>query len=126
MKYKGMLIGVDTDQHHLGEDKATYAYNPFVSSAMKALGNATQDALDKAFNGGWDSIGGTASNLGLQQGDFVGLPTADASWGFKTFTVEQYDALKTKIADGTIKIDNNSDAAKHVQVGAHTTVTYID
>lgn len=121
----GYVIGVDTDQHYLGE-KEEYAYNPFVTSAMKALSESTKSALDTYFAGEWDTIGGTAANLGLQQGDFVGLPTAEASWGFKNFTMDDYNAVVEKIKSGEITIDNNSSADTHVEVGAHTTVEYID
>lgn len=126
MKYNGYIIGVDTDQHHLGEDTATYAYNPFITSAMKGLAQATQDALALHFAGEFETIGGTAANLGLQQGDYVGLPTSDASWGFKTFTLDEYNAVVEQIKSGAITIDNNSDAAVHFETGAHTTVDYID
>ncbi|NCB63983.1 MAG: BMP family ABC transporter substrate-binding protein, partial [Clostridia bacterium] len=126
MNHNGYLIGVDVNQHPLGEDTATYAYNPFITSAVKALGNATQDALALSFTDKFDTVGGTAANLGLQQGDYVGLPTDTASWGFKTFTVEQYEAEKAKIMDGSVTIDNNQDAAIHAELSDKTTVEYID
>lgn len=126
MSHNGYLIGVDVNQHSLGEDTATYAYNPFVTSAMKALGTATQDAIDLAFTGKFDTVGGTAANLGLQQGDYVGLPTDEASWGFQTFTIDQYNAVAEKIKSGEITIDNNQEPAVHVELSERTTVDYID
>ncbi|MEG0765085.1 MAG: BMP family ABC transporter substrate-binding protein, partial [Pseudoflavonifractor sp.] len=126
VKNKGMIIGVDTDQHHLGENKETYAYNPFITSAVKALSASTEYALDLAYSGKFDTIGGTFDILGLQQGDFVGLATADTSWGFKNYTVADNDKVIADIKSGKIEIDNNCDAAIHVKTGAHTTVTYIE
>ena len=53
---------------------------------MKGLGSAVTDALDAYFNNEWSSHAGKSEILGLGQGDYLGLPTDDASWGFKTFT----------------------------------------
>ncbi len=50
------------------------------------------------------SIAATAGKFGLEEGDFVGLPTEADSWNFKTFTVDEYEAVKAKIASGEIEV----------------------
>ena len=47
-----------------------------------------------------------------------GLPTADDSWNFKTFTKDEYETLKTKIASGELVVDNSSDDATKPTVSA--------
>ena len=119
------MVGVDVDQHYLGEAYvADYGYNPFVTSAMKQLQNATEDALAKFFAGEWASIGGQVATLDLSVGSFVGLPTAEESWGFKTFTVEEYNALVDGIKAGTGGVSNAIDAAPATD--ASVVVNYID
>ncbi len=122
--HKGMVVGVDVDQHYVGEQfVADYGYNPFVTSAMKGLQAATENALAKFYNGEWETIGGKIETLNLQAGDFVGLPTAETSWGFKTFTMDEYKALLAAIASGEKAV-----SAETVQpaVDALCTVNYID
>ena len=48
---------------------------------MKGLGSAVNSALDAYFGGNWASIGGKSEQLGLAQGDYLGLPTDTDSWG---------------------------------------------
>ena len=124
LAHKGWVIGVDVDQHYLGEAYvADYGYNPFVTSAMKGLQAATESALAKAFAGEWETIGGKIETLNLQAGNFVGLPMDDASWGFKSFTKEQASELAAQIAAGTLVV---SDALEAPAVDANVTVNYID
>jgi len=79
------VIGVDVDQ---------YAQSAkVISSSMKLLGEAVQQELkaliiDKAFNGG------KALVKGVHQ-DAVGLPTANTSWRWRTFTKAEYADLLT-------------------------------
>ncbi len=121
---EGMVIGVDTDQHHLGNNE-NYAYNPFLTSAVKGLQSATEAALDKYFTGNWADLGGKIDVLDLQKGEsYVGLPTAEESWCFKTFTVEEYEAVKAKIISGEIVIDDNVEAMP--EVSANTNLTMIE
>ena len=61
----------------------------------------------------------------LEDGDYVGLPTADDSWNFKTFTKDEYEALKSKIASGELVVDNSSDDATKPTVSEFTKVNYI-
>ena len=125
LAHKGYVVGVDVDQHYLGETfVADYGYNPFVTSSMKQLQNATEAALAKFYAGEWASIGGKVETLDLSTGDFVGLPTAESSWCFKTFTVDEYNAVVEGIKAGTVKVSNAIDAAPATD--ASVVVNYID
>ena len=123
----GYVVGVDVDQNYVGRNGVEtlgYAYNPFVTSAMKGLQAATESALAKAFDGTWAEIGGKVETLNLQAGDYVGLPTAEASWNFKTFTVEEYNAMLEGIKSGALAVSAAIDAAPAVD--ASVVVNYID
>ena len=127
VKYDGKVIGVDVDQRYVGDKgvaDGAYSYNPFLTSAMKGLGVAVTDAIEHVAGGTWDTIGGTNGNYGLEEGDYVGLPTAETSWCFETFTQDEYTALVEKIRSGELVVDNNSDAATTPTVSASTTVDY--
>ena len=124
LNHKAYVIGVDVDQHYVGEAYvAEYGYNPFVTSAMKGLQAATESALAKVFDGTWDEIGGKVETLNLQAGEYVGLPTADASWCFNTFTKDEYAAVLAGVADGTIEVSAELVAP---EVNANVVVNYID
>ena len=58
--------------------------------------------LAKAYDGSFAEIGGVSTSLGVEQ-NAVGLPTG--TWSLETFTVEEYEALYQKIADGTLVVD---------------------
>lgn len=115
--HDGKIIGVDVDQ------KATIG-DMCVTSAMKGLSTAVTAALDAYTNDKWDTIGGKSEQLGLSQGDYLGLPTADASWGFKTFTKDEYEKVLAGVKDGSIKVSN--DIENKPEVGSHVTVSYIE
>ena len=126
LAHKAYVIGVDVDQYYCTEAKnamETDGYNPFVTSAMKGLQAATESALAKVFANEWETIGGKIETLNLQAGDFVGLPMADASWGFKSFTKDQATELAAQIASGAVVV---SDALEAPAVDGIVTVTYID
>ena len=128
LKNNGYVIGVDVDQNYIGVNgvaDGTYAYNPFITSAMKGLSEAVSTSLSDIEAGEWSTIAATNGNFGLEDGDYVGLPTAEDSWNFETFTVEEYEALKQKIASGEIVVDNSSDDATKPTVSEFTNVTYI-
>ena len=112
----GYMVGVDTDQSPLSET--------IITSAMKGLKEATVSALGKFFDGTWADIGGKVETLNLQAGDYVGLPTAEASWGFKTFTMDEYNTVLEKIRNGEIKVDNTSDDATKPTTSSNITVDY--
>ena len=120
LKNNGYVIGVDVDQNYIGANgvaDGTYAYNPFITSAMKGLSEAVNTALA--------DIAASNDNFGLEDGDYIGLPTADDSWNFETFTKDEYETVKEKIKSGEITVDNNSDDATKPTVSEFTTVNYI-
>lgn len=127
VKYDGKVIGVDVDQNYIGVndvESGKYSYNPFLTSAMKGLSAGVTDAITHIAEGTWDTIAGTNGNYGLQEGDYVGLPTAEESWNFSTFTVEEYEALAEKIRSGELVVDNSSDDAVKPETSDFTKVDY--
>ena len=104
------VIGVDVDQS--GESEL------IITSAMKELKHSVILALTDLYanNGVWpaDKAGSTVS-LGVAD-DCVGLPTAESSWRFATYTVEEYNALYEQVKNGEIAISNAVDAAPDVAV----------
>lgn len=101
----GKLIGVDVDQ--AGDSDL------IITSAMKYLGHSVVAALTDLYdnNGVWpDAVAGVTSTFGAAE-DMVGLPTADASWRFTTFTVDEYETIMTGIKDGSISVSNDTAAA---------------
>ena len=91
------VVGVDVDQ--------ASASDTVVTSAMKDLAGGSVAALEEHFNGTWDDVGGTTITLGANE-DAVGLPTAEDSWRFESFTVEDYNALMDQIKDGTLVVES--------------------
>ena len=127
-KNNGYVVGVDVDQNYIGANgvaDGTYTYNPFITSAMKQLTVAVEAALGDIDDGNWSTIAATNGNFGLQEGDYVGLPTAEGSWNFRTFTVEEYEAVKEKIASGEIVVDNSSEDSVKPETSDLVTVNYI-
>ena len=84
------VIGVDVDQ--------SYISDRFVTSAMKGLSAAVVTALENLAAGKWE--GGQVQNKSLQEGDYVGLPTAEKSWRFNSFTLEQYEKVYNELKSG--------------------------
>lgn len=104
----GKVIGVDVDQASIDPR--------IVTSAYKDLGGATITGLTALYNNGgkWDATyAGQHLVLGAKEGT-VGLPTADGSWRFETYTVASYEELVGKIVSGTIQISDAIDAAPQV------------
>ena len=93
----GYVIGVDVDQS--GESDLV------ITSAMKGLSDAVQWAVGHVYDDTWADIGGTGTSLGVSD-NAVQLPTADASWRFEDFSVEEYQALYQQMLDGTLVVDN--------------------
>lgn len=86
-----------------------------ITSAMKELKESVKISLKSFYenDGKWDTeYAGKTATLGAAE-NCVGLPTAEGSWRFETFTVEQYKTLFTKVKDGTITIDNSADKDTH-------------
>ena len=128
LKNNGYVIGVDVDQNYIGANgvaDGTYAYNPFITSAMKGLTEAVNTALADIDAGSWGDIAGSNGNFGLEDGDYIGLPTDADSWNFESFTTDEYEELKGKIKSGEITVDNSSDDATKPTVSEFTTVNYI-
>ena len=99
----GKVIGVDVDQ---AAESATV-----ITSAMKGLREGTIYALEKFYAGSWAEISDKSINLGAKD-NAVGLPTAEASWGFEKFTVEEYNELFAKIQNGEVAVDANVEGAE--------------
>ena len=97
----GYVVGVDVDQS--AESDAV------ITSAMKGLASAVQWAVGHVYDGTFSEIGGVATSLGVTD-DAVGLPTADESWRFETFTLDQYDEIYQKVLDGTLVVDADYEA----------------
>ena len=116
-KYDKKVIGVDVDQSYIDDS--------IITSAMKQLQNVTETVLEALNTGAWATYGGKISNFGLAEGEYVGLPTDADSWRLTTYTVDEYNALKAQLADGTIVVDNSSDAAVTPAVSEFTTANYI-
>ncbi|MBQ1410794.1 MAG: BMP family ABC transporter substrate-binding protein [Oscillospiraceae bacterium] len=115
--HNGKIIGVDVDQAPIIDAK--YGKGMTVTSAMKGLTTSVVTALTDLAEGNWD--GGHVMNKSLQEGDFVGLPTNASSWGFKTFTVEQYKEIYNELKDGTRACSADIENAPEVSI----TVDYI-
>ena len=96
---EGAVIGVDVDQ---SGDSDTV-----VTSAMKGIGAAAQQAIGKSYDGKWDEIGGGVLKLGAKD-DAVGLPTA--TWSMEKFTVDDYNKLFESIKGGTVTVDADYEA----------------
>ena len=111
------VVGVDVDQ--------SYIDACIVTSAMKGLQNVTETILADLEAGKWESTyGGKFITYSLSEGDYVGIPTAESSWRFNTFTMEQYEAVHAKLMSGEIVVDNNSDNVNPEIEGI--TVNYVD
>ena len=91
---------------------------------MKGLQNVTETILAELNNGNWSTYGGKFMTYSLSEGDYVGIPTAEGSWRFDSFTVDQYEAVKADLMSGTIVVDNNSDNPTPEIDGI--AVTYVD
>ena len=90
------VIGVDVDQ--------SYTSDTVITSALKGIGEAAQQALTAAYGSDWANYGGKLTTLGAAEGA-VGLPTD--TWSLKNWTVDQYKAMFEKIVKGEISIDND-------------------
>ena len=111
------VVGVDVDQSYIDEC--------IVTSAMKGLQNVTETILADLANGDWAAnYGGKFITYSLSEGDYVGIPTAESSWRFNNFTMEQYEAVHAKLMSGEIAVDNNSDNVNPAIEGI--TVNYVD
>ena len=104
--HNAKVIGVDVDQHYIDDC--------IITSAMKGLSASVVTALENLAAGKWE--GGQVQNKSLQEGDYVGLPTADTSWGFKTFTKDQYQEVLNGLKDGSRECSNDTENAPEVAI----------
>ena len=128
IKSNGYIIGVDVDQNYIGVNAVadgSSVYNPFITSAMKELTTAVESALGDIDAGGATTTAATTATCGLEGADDVGLPTAEGSGNFRTFTVEEYEAVKEKIAAGEIVVDNSSEDSVKPTTSELVTVNYV-
>ncbi len=118
VKVDGKVIGVDVDQS--GTIANAYGVDDLcVTSAMKGLGATVQSTLTDLFAGNWDNYSGKIENLGIVSGtdtsaNYVQLPTD--TWTMQNFTVDDYNALVASMFDGTIKVDNGTDAMPATEI----------
>ena len=93
------VIGVDVDQ--------SFEYPTVITSAMKGIGEAAQQALKAAESeDSWNAFigdGNTSITLGAAEGA-VGLPTA--TWSLEGWTVADYEAKLADIVSGKVVVDN--------------------
>ena len=92
----GAVVGVDVDQSSESDT--------VITSAMKGLAASVQWALTKFYGNDFASIGGTVTSLGAKD-NAVGLPTA--TWSLTKWTVDDYNAMLAKMADGSLVVDND-------------------
>ena len=92
----GAVVGVDVDQSSKSDT--------VITSAMKGLSASVQWACGKVYDGSFDEIGGTFVTLGAKD-NAVGLPTA--TWSLTKWTVDDYNAMLAKMADGSLVVDND-------------------
>ena len=110
------MIGVDVDQAPLSDT--------IITSAMKDLQTTAYDALSALKDNDWtwpDDLAGCTAKLGAAE-NATGLPTADGSWRFQTFTKEDYDQLLAGVIDGSLQI--SASTARQPET-VNTTVSFI-
>ncbi len=115
-KFDGKVIGVDVDQ--------SYISDRIITSAMKGLQAVVETTLADLQAGNWEAnYAAQFKTFSLNEGDYVGIPTAEKSWGLTTFTVADYEAVKGEIMAGTRTVSNGTEAMP--TVSANTTVEEI-
>lgn len=103
---KGKIIGVDVDQSGIIDRQ--YGKGITVTSAMKDLSRATQNALENASNGTLQ--GGKVVTLGLvgetPDNNYVKLPIGTTQWNDR-FTQKDYQSLVASMFKGTVNVSND-------------------
>ena len=95
----GKIIGVDVDQ--AGESERV------LTSAVKGLAASVEKILGELYDGKWDAqLADKCSNLGAAD-DATGIPTAEGSWRFTTFTKAEYETLFANLKAGNVAIRND-------------------
>ena len=115
-KFDGKVIGVDVDQ--------SYISDRIITSAMKGLQAVVETTLADLQAGNWEAnYAAQFKTFSLNEGDYVGIPTAEKSWKLNTFTVADYEAVKAEIMAGTRAVSNGTETMP--TVSANTTVEEI-
>ena len=96
-------LGVDSDQ--AGDSDRV------LTSPLKGVDAASYQILGTYFDGKWDEVGGTSQIYGTAEGA-IALPTAESSWRFSTFTVEEYNKMVEDVVSGALVIDDNYENMK--------------
>ena len=105
---EGKLVGVDVDQGYINER--------IVTSAMKDLSGSVQNTLDKIYGNDGKlpaDYAGQQIALGAST-NAVGIPTAEASWRFGTFAVDEYNTLFEQVKSGAVAV--SADIENHPAV----------
>ena len=104
-------IGVDVDQNYIDPDKV-------LTSAVKGLAETVTSALEVYYNDKWSEISAKNYNLGLAAEfgsvaakDYVGIPTVDSSWKFKTFKKSELESIMSDIKSGKVAVSGDTSAA---------------
>ena len=101
----------------------TYAYNPFITSAMKGLYPTTINALtDIIINGKWADYAGKIETLGLvsDNPDDNYVQLAGSTQFADGFTQDDYKTLVASMFKGDIKVDNSTEKMPEVSVKVET------
>ncbi len=114
MNAGGKVIGVVVDQRPTID--GTYGEGITVTSAMKGLQPSVVAILTDLYTGNWSLHGGTVENKDLAAGDFVGIPTAEESWNFSTFTLDQYNAVLEGLKDGSRPCSSDTETEPTVSI----------
>ena len=118
VKVDGKVIGVDSDQS--GTISNQYGKDDLcITSAMKGLAPTVDSTLTDLFAGNWSQYAGKIENLGIVSGtdpsvNYVQLPTD--TWSMTNFTVDDYKTLVSQLYDGTITVDNSTDAMPATEI----------
>ena len=109
---EGKVVGVDVDQS---------SQSPTViTSAMKGLADSVQWSLGKFYEGKFSELGGIGTALGAKD-KAVGLPVD--TWSLKNWKVADYEALLSKIVDGSIAV--KADLVEFPESTANVTVNAV-
>ena len=128
IKSNGYIIGVDVDQNYIGANgvaDGTYEYNPFITSAMKELTTAGEAALGGIDAREWGTNAPPHGKFLPGGGAHARPPPPPGRRNLRTFTVEEYEAVKEKIAAGEIVVDNSSEDSVKPTTSELVTVNYV-
>lgn len=127
-------IGADVNFH--ADTTLDGAEKGCITSAMKDLSKSVSLMLTRFVNNSsaWDEgIKGKVMTVGAKNG-LIALPTPETTgdegcWGFSAYTQEDYSKIYSKLKDGTVKVNANSDIK---ELGFHnfgctqkTDITYL-